>query len=125
MLDINFIRENPEKIKKACELKFVDVDINELLKIDKERVELKKGLDELSRQKNEVAKARDIEKGKEIKGKLKTAQEKYNIADAVYTALMDKLPSVPSEDTPVGKDDTENVELRAWGQKPKFDFKPK
>ncbi len=125
MLDINFIRENPEKIKKTCELKFIDVDIDKLLEIDKERVEFKKELDELNRQKNEAAKARDIEKGKEIKDKLKIAQEKYNTVNVVYTALMDKLPSVPSEDTPVGKDDTENVELRAWGQKPKFDFKPK
>ena len=125
MLDIKYIRENPDKVKKACELKYKKVDVDALLLADKEQADLKRELDELNRQKNEVAKTRDAEKGKEVKEKIKVAQEKFDNANKIFTDLMEKLPSVPSDDTPIGKDDSENVVLRTWGEKPTFDFEPK
>jgi len=132
MLDINFIRENPEVVKRAAEDKNVKVDVDELLEVDIERRELQAQVDDLSRQRNELAgQARGkpseerINEGKRLKEELGDWEEKLQAAKSRFETLMKIVPNIPSDDTPVGKDEAGNKILRTVGDKPEFSFTPK
>jgi len=134
MLDIKFIRNNPEKIKEACKNKQVKVDIDALLDIDKKRRELLQAIEEIRAQKNEasdkIAKSKlDSEKKgiilkmKELDKKGERIEKSLKILTKEFDDLMLQIPNIPFDDVPIGKDDTENVVSREVGEKPKFDFK--
>lgn len=136
MLDIKFIRENTEKIKKAITNKNINFDLDRLLELDKKRIALTQemeGLNSLKNDLNDLMKtAKDdeekkeiIEKGKEIKKKIEEKEPEFKNLKKEYEELMEKVPIIPSPDTPVGKSDAENVEIHVWGEKPKFDFPAK
>lgn len=131
MLDIKFIRENKKQIKKAVKNKNLNVDIDKLLALDEERKGLLVKIDELRAKRNELAKAgkkpskKQIEQGKKIKEKISNLEIKYKKIDNEYTEIMIKVPTIPSEDTPIGKDENDNVEIFKWKEQTKFDFKPK
>lgn len=134
MLDINYIRENSDAVKKAAHDKNIDVDIDRVLDLDRERREAKTKLDDLRRKKNEIAESMKdearrtpdlIEQGKEVKDKIRNLEEKLRLTEQEYADLMHMIPLVPSSDTPVGRDDSENVEVARHGELPAFDFAPK
>lgn len=136
MLDIKFIRENKEEIKKAIKNKRVDLDLEQLLALDNERLKIMQEVEGLQADKNKIndsiraaknKKERDkiIAKGKEIKNKIDSAEPEYTKILSEYNLLMIKVPTIPSADTPAGKGEEENKEVYSWGEKPKFDFKPK
>lgn len=135
MLDIKFIRENPGKIKEAVKNKGIDLDIDELLKIDKKRVSLLQSIEELQSEKNKLndlmktandsKRGKIIEQGKAVKEKLAKIEPEYKKINHGFEELMVQVPMVPSPDTPIGKDENDNVEIYKWGEKPKFDFTPK
>jgi len=136
MLDVKFIRENPGKVKKACQDKQVKVDIDELLEIDGRKREALQALEDMKAQKNKankeiqragnqreknkiILKMRELDKNSDRLTKtLKELEEKFN-------NLMLQIPNLPLSDTPRGKDERENVVLREVGQKPEFGFRPK
>jgi len=136
MLDIKFIRQNPEKVKEAAQKKRTEVDIDRLLEVDKKRRELLQALEDMRAQKNkankEIQKAKNEKEKKKIILKMreldsnsdrltKNSQE----LEKEFNNLMLQVPNLPQDDVPVGKDEKENVVLREVGEKPKFDFKPK
>lgn len=136
MLDIQYIREHAEEIKQAAKHKNINVDVNKLLEIDKERVKLLQEIEELNSLKNDVndlmkeAKTPEersdlIVKGKEIKSQLEIKEPQYTQVKQTFEVLMKKVPNIPSIDTPVGKDESENVVLRQVGVKTEFSFTPK
>lgn len=126
MLDIKFIRENPDIVRAAIRNKnSEEVDIDELLNVYEQRKELTQKIDALNQEKNVAAASRDIERGKAIKIELQTVHEAYEAADKTYVALMLKLPNIPSADTPVGPDESGNNVVRTVGEKPQFSFDPK
>ncbi len=126
MLDINFIRENPEKVKKATSAKQLDSSlVDELLKLDLKRRALLKEIEELRAEKNIVSKNKDIEKGKEIKEKLQKLEPEFAELDKKYKDILWQIPNVVSDDTLEGKDETENKVVRKWGNPKKFEFEPK
>lgn len=133
MLDIKYIRENAEKIKEAAKNKNIKIDIDQLLKIDEKRRQLIQKLDELRASKNELSKQGKggkpspdlIEKGKKVKKELTELEAELNDIDKNYMQLMVKVPTIPSDDTPIGKDESENVVAEEYGEKRKFDFKIK
>ena len=133
MLDIKFIRERAEEVKTAAKNKGIDLDIDRLLAIDKERVELLKEVEQLNSLKNDLnemikanptpeERAEIIEKGKEIKTKLEIRESEYKKIKDQFDQLMVKVPNITSKDTPVGKSDEENVELGKYGKIPEFGF---
>ncbi len=130
MLDIKFVRENKEKIKEAIKNKNIDLDLDELLELDEKRRKMQTEIDNLRAQRKEIAKQfkgvrpseEQIKKGKEIKEKLSLLEEEFKKISEQYDELMVKVPTIPSPDTPVGKDDSENVEVYRWGEPTKFDF---
>lgn len=138
MLDIKYIRENAEKIKEAARVKNIKIDINRLLEIDEKRKVLIQKSDELRAQKNEISGQTKgekpspelIKKSKTIKEALAEIEENLNPLEKEYVDLMYRVPLVPSKDTPIGKDDSENVEIKRWspekgdgGDPKEFNFK--
>jgi len=126
MLSINFIRQNPKVIKKA----FVDKQLNpenvdKLLAADIKRRQLLRKIESLRAERNEAARKRDVKRGKEIKVELGKLEPQLNKIEKEYKELMLLVPNVPSTDTPVGKDDSQNEEVKKWGRLPKFDFRAK
>jgi seryl-tRNA synthetase len=133
MLDIKFIRENAEKIQEAAKNKNIDLDVNNLLKIDDERKEILSKIEQLRAKRNELAQTGrqgkptddQIKEGREIKERLTVLEKQQQKVDDRYNELMVKVPTIPSSDTPVGKDDSENIEVEKWGNIPEFNFEIK
>lgn len=132
MLDINFIRENKELVKKTAENKLVKVDVEQLLEADEKRRKLQKELDDIGAARNrlnegtkEKPSPEQIEKGKKLKEKYSETEEEFKKVDEEFLALMEEVPNIPTEDTPVGKSENENAVLRKVGEIPEFSFKPK
>lgn len=124
MLDIKFIRENPEKVKTACKNKSVAVDVDAFLELDKKARALQVEIENLRAERNKLTKD-DIQKGKELKEKLKGLEEQFTATDRVRLALHRRMPNIPFDDVPVGKDDSQNQVLGQVGKLPKFSFTPK
>ncbi len=139
MLDIKVIRENPEKVKAAMKSRNKDMDalVDEVLAIDVERRELMTKTDAFKQEQNEASKKiPQIKKEggdiSEIMKRMNEIKECVKANDAVLSELEEKqkkimyeFPNIPSESTPIGKDDSENVEIRKWGEPRNFDFEAK
>ena len=125
MLDIQFIRENADIVKKATKDKgFDDGVIERLLKVDEERRKLLGVVEELRAKRNKLTKD-DIEEGKKLKIGLKEKEESLTQIEKDFTELMFKVPNPAAADVKVGKNETENEVIRKEGSPTKFSFKPK
>lgn len=132
MMDIKFIRERAEDIKIAAKNKNIDLDVDHLLAVDKEKTKLLQEVEHLLALKNDLNEmmksAKDderkeiIEKGKEIKEKLEIKEPQFKKIKEEFDQLMVKVPNVVSADTPVGKSEEDNVETEKHGEIPAFDF---
>ncbi|MBM3251140.1 MAG: serine--tRNA ligase [Candidatus Nealsonbacteria bacterium] len=124
MLDIKFIRENPEKVKQASENKGIEVDIDRLLKLDEQRRAYIQESEKLRAEQKKIGRD-NLAKAVKIKSQLKTFLAKLSEIEKEFNDLMLQVPNIPFNDVPVGKDETENVVLRKVGKPPKFRFQPK
>lgn len=135
MLDIKFIRENQELIKKAAEKKHVQFDVERLVSIDDKRRELLTSIETKRSEQNQasekIAKASPEERAtlingmKDLKGALEREEELFKEVMHEWQLLMVAVPNIPDMSVPDGDSDKDNVEVRAWGEKPKFSFEPK
>mgnify|MGYP001240645814 CR=1 FL=1 len=128
MLDINFIRENPDVVKKACKNKNINIDVDAVLALDKEKRGFMTSIESLKAEQNKISRVHDqasIAIAKELKEKIKELEPKLEKANEDLKVLLLQLPNIPFDDVPVGKDDSQNVVLRKVGKMPKFDFAPK
>ncbi len=124
MLDINYIRENFEKVKKSVESRKADVNLEKLLKLDDERRDLICKVDALRSKRNEAARKKDIEAGKKIKGELEGLEKELNEIEKQWRDLMLYVPNIILPDVPIG-DASKNKIIKKVGELPKFSFKPK
>jgi seryl-tRNA synthetase len=135
MLDLKFIRENPDVVKKAVQLKRVSLNVDELLQADQELLELKRKNQALNEEKNANAKKMKgaspeereaiIKRGREIGQEIDGLKASTEAAEKKLQEFMFLVPMVPSSEAPVGPDESGNVEVRTWGKKPDFAFQPK
>src|SRR3990167_4991688 len=129
MLDINYIRENPDKVKEAAKNKNRVVDIDKILELDNKRVEHIQKSQKLREERNAFPKGKPdektLERGKQIKEELKIVEDELTKIESELKNLMLHVPNVPLDEVPIGKDPSDNKELKKWGEIPKFDFKPK
>ena len=139
MLDIKLIRENPQKVKDAMKSRNKDMDalVDEILEIDAKARELTQKADALKAEQNAASKKIPLLKKEggdisEIMTRMNAIKEEVKVLDAQKNELaakqktmMYEFPNVPSDQTPIGKDDSENVEIRRWGEPRKFDFEAK
>ncbi|MDE2213458.1 MAG: serine--tRNA ligase [Patescibacteria group bacterium] len=126
MLDIQFIRDNPDIVRAAIKNKNrKDIDLDRILGLAEERKKISGEVGEINRRRNEASSARDADAGKKLKEELRAVEERYQAVEKELVALLIKIPNVPSPDTPMGPDESGNKVLRQGGKKPTFDFAPK
>jgi len=125
MIDIKKLRENPDYFRKATENKQRDpLLVDEVLKLDQQKREVLQKVETLRAERNKIGKE-NIERGKQIKTELGGLEEELKKVDSDLESVLLKLPNPGLESVPVGKDENENVELKKWGDIPKFDFQIK
>ena len=122
MLDIKFIRQNPDKVKKGCQKRQVKVNIDKLLELDKKRRNYLKEIEALRSEQKKVGRNR-IDRARKLKAEIKKIEPQFKKTELEFDKLIKQIPNLPQDDVPEGKDESENVVLREVGKKPKFDFK--
>jgi seryl-tRNA synthetase len=129
MLDIKFVRENSEKVKKGVAAKQFDPAIvDKVLELDKKRRNLLQETERLRAERNKISKDNTEgarKRGKEIKENLKKLEPELRGLEKEYKDALYKVPNLAADDVKVGKDESENEVVRKWGEPTKFDFKPK
>jgi seryl-tRNA synthetase len=139
MLDIELLRKNPEFVKERLRLRKEDYPrlVDEALRLDEERRSILKDLEALRAERNALSKeigkrkskgeqTAELEgKVKEIKEKIEGLEDKLSEVEEQLKRVMLSIPNIPHQSVPVGKDETENVEVRRWGVPRDFDFEPK
>jgi seryl-tRNA synthetase len=139
MLDIELLRKNPEFVKERLRLRREDYPrlVDEALRLDEERRSILRELEALRAERNALSKEIGRRKSKgeqtaELEGKVKEIKEKiegleaqlYKVEEQLKGVML-SIPNIPHHSVPVGKDETENVEVRSWGVRRDFDFEPK
>ncbi|HEY1074346.1 MAG TPA: serine--tRNA ligase [Patescibacteria group bacterium] len=128
MLDIKIIREEPQKVRDAFISKGHPASlVDDILAADEKLQPLRRKVEDLRAERNKIAAMgpHAAEQGKKIKQELEGISNELTEATEHLDELLLSAPNLPSSDTPVGKDDSENVVVREWGTKPHFDFTPK
>lgn len=126
MIDIQLLRDEAEKVKKGVADKQMDpLLVGRVLELDKTRLSLLGEVENLRAQRNKLAKARDIEGGKEVKKKLQEVEPQLEKIEKELEEVFTQIPNLPAPDVPVGKNESENKVLRSWGTPKEFSFKPK
>ncbi len=132
MLEINYIRENPDKVKEGIKNKnFSPEIVDKVLSSDSARRDLIGQIEVIRAERNKLNDQLKtertpalIEESVNLKTKLETLEPKLREVEEEFNSLMLQIPNVPLEEVPIGKDGTENVVYRTWGEVPKLDFSP-
>ena len=134
MLDIAYIREHPEEVKKGAARKHTEVDIDRLLDLDRRRRTLLQEVETLRALKNRASdriarlqgeeKQRAIAEMREAAGREKDLGVELKAVEAELEQLMLLVPNPPAADVPDGVDENDSVTVRTWGDPPRFDFTP-
>lgn len=132
MLDIKFIRENPDLIREAARKKHISFNVDELISSDQKRVEKLALVEGLRAEQNAVSEKIPNASSEEkqtliaqmsgVKETLKQHEEELKTIMAEWQKLMLAVPNVPDISVPEGESDAENAEERVWGEKPNFAF---
>jgi seryl-tRNA synthetase len=133
MIDIQFVRDNPELVTQKSKQKGYEVDIKRLLELDTERRTRMTQAEELRRRRNEQAaelkqgrpSEEQIATGRQLKEELAKLEQELDGIEGEYIALLKAVPNMPLDDVPVGASEDENVVVKQVGQAPQFDFEPK
>lgn len=137
MLDLKFVRAHPDQVRRALDNKGVQVDLDRILALDLERRQILTEVEALKARRNDVSRQVGILKKQgqdasaviaemgDIGDRIKDLDERSREVEDELQALMYQLPNIPSDDTPVGKNDQDNVEVARWGTPRSFDFTPK
>lgn len=135
MLDMKFIRENPELVEKAIKNKNEKTDLKKVLEMDKKKRELQFNFDTIRTEQNNVSKQiPELKKAKkdttEIVAQMKIISNKIKFISSKLSEINEKLeiellniPNIPYKDVPIGGE-SENEFVREWGEKKQFDFNP-
>src|SRR5215210_7840008 len=136
LLDLKFIRENAEVVEENARNRGVDADVGLVVELADRRSALIQELNELRQRQNEMAKSigrerddeargRLIEESRAMKERLPSREEELREVEEKLREEQLKIPNMTHPDSPIGKDDTENVEIRHWGEIPDYPFEPK
>lgn len=137
MLDLKFIRDNPNKVKTALKNRGLSLEIEPLLKLDKERRELlleyeslrgqqNNASDEIARLKREkMGVAPILEAMKTVSQKTDEINEKVSEIDENISKVLINIPNMPHSSVPTGKPPEANKQVKSWGELKKLNFKPR
>ena len=137
MLDIKILRTEPDKIREALKKRNNDLDITPAIEMDAQRREILAEVEPMKAKQNEITKQipkmkkagentdQIFAEMKELSGEIKELDSKVSKIDEDLRMFMLKIPNIPNAKCPIGKDDTENRELRKWSTPREFDFEAK
>jgi seryl-tRNA synthetase len=134
MLDKRFIRDNPDVVKEAIRVKGIDLDVDELLHLDQLARKLQFEVDEAQARRKAFARQfsqADEDRRAELRAEhedsdrqLRGLRERLAETSTRLQELLLLTPTIPWDGAPVGADESANVTIRTWGQRPEFDFDP-
>jgi seryl-tRNA synthetase len=136
MLDARFVRDNIDVVKGALENRNSVLPLDEFLHFEDQRRSILREAEELRNKRNvvseEIGRLRSRKQdASELIKEMKTVSDRIRELDEGIKVLEEKtndfllnIPNIPDESVPVGKDETENVEIRKWGEPKQFDFEP-
>jgi len=137
MLDMDFIRQNPDVVKQAIRNKHEHADVDELLKLDEQRRSIQTEAEQLRSKRNEESKeiARMKKEGldasaaiaemREIGDRIKALENQLREIEPEIDSIYMRIPNVPAPDVPVGEDERSNELVKEWGERKQFSFEPK
>jgi len=136
MLDLKFIRENAEAVQENCRNRGVEADVGLVVELADRRSALIQELNDLKQEQNRTAKSigqeRDPERrerliagSREMKAQTPAKEAELHDVEVRLREEQLKIPNMTHPDSPIGRDDSENVELRRSGEIPQFSFAPK
>jgi len=136
MLDLKFIRENLEFVKLKLSQRNQPIDLDRLIQMDEKRREIIQEVEALRYERNITSEkiatlkkqrrdaTAEISRMKEVSQKIKELDVKRAEIEENIKAFLLQVPNIPHESVVVGKDESDNLEIKCWGEKPHFDFKP-
>jgi len=140
MLDIKYVRNNIEEVKKALEKRNNDTKIlDELIELDEKRRRIMQKVQELRAERNNISKNiaklksegnheeadEIIKRGKVIADEIKELDSDLKKIETSYEMKLLYIPNIPAQEVPEGKDESENQEIKRWGEPREFNFEPK
>ena len=136
MLDLKFIRENANAVQENCRNRGVEADVGLVVELADRRSALIQELNELKQEQNRMAKSigqerdpeareRLIAGSREMKGQIPVKEAELHEVEGRLRDEQLKIPNMTHPDSPIGRDDSENVEIRRSGEIPEFSFEPK
>jgi len=137
MLDLKFIRENLEVVKNKLSQRNLEIDLDHVIEIDQKRREIIQEVETLRNKRNTVSEiiaaakkekkdaSAEISRMKEVSQKIKEVDTKREEIEVTLRDLLLRIPNIPDETVKEGKDPSDNVEVKRWGEPPQFDFEPK
>lgn len=147
MLSLQFIREHPDTVRMAIANKSVQVDFDAFLALDEKKKTMQQKVEQLRARRNELSASMQktprpagtpldrgasgkpdpmvIDAAKKIKEELVALEKDYEILEAEHLTELKKIPNIPTDDTPIGHSEEENVVVLEWGKKPTFSFTPR
>jgi len=129
MLDLKFIRENTDLVRQAIEQRQDSAPLDEILHLDSERRQRILELESLRHERKEASRERKtdqetVEEGRDLRTIIRGLEEEARNLDKQLEELLLQVPNIPHPDVPVGKDASDNVVVRSWGEPKSFDFPP-
>jgi seryl-tRNA synthetase len=136
MLDARFVRDKIDVVKKALEHRNSTLPLDEFLQFEDQRRTILREAEELRNKRNvvseEIGRLRSrkqdasklIEEMKDVSDRIRELDEDIKVLEEKTNDFLLNIPNIPDESVPVGKDETENVEIRKWGEPRQFDFEP-
>ena len=125
MLDLKFIREHTDIVREAIAKRQDTAPLDEILKLDSARRQKVLELENLRHARKETARQqKSVEEGRQLRAKIQAAEEEVRSLDRQLEELLRIIPNIPYSSVPIGRDESDNVLVRSWGEPGKFDFKP-
>src|SRR5690606_4512558 len=121
---IRLLRENPNKVREAAASKNIQINTDEIVRLDAEYRELSSAIQELYAKRNQASKERDIEAGRELKDDISSKEGRLKELKDKLDALLYAIPNMPATDVKVGKSEEENDVVRTVGEVKNFSIKP-
>ncbi|OGN89555.1 MAG: serine--tRNA ligase [Chloroflexi bacterium RBG_13_46_9] len=128
MLDLKFIRENPDVVRQAIANRHDTAPLDEILQLDAERRQKVTELEDLRRSRKQTSKERQAEgaeEGRALRVKIHELEDSLKGIEEKLNDLLLRLPNIPDPRVPIGKDDSDNPVVRTWGEPKTFAFEPK
>jgi seryl-tRNA synthetase len=126
MLDIRFIRENPDRVRQAIANRHDSAPLDEILKLDSDRRQKMTDLEDLRHARKQASRNRQAaaDEGRALRNKIRDLEDGVRDLETRLEDLLLQMPNIPHSSVPIGQDESDNPVVRSWGEPRKFDFEP-